>query len=180
MNPDELREGIYALNTRRFGSLAEVMIARIVQLGKGKALFHDLYDDIEEKRVEVKFSRALRKDKMRVTRETVLDCIRDATREYRLVSYDKRFSTEFDCNIQQVKRTEFDVLYYGIFFADRIAIFRIESSEIGPDIYYSDKQHKCNVGEGQFHINQDTLRYHEGTYLYQTLTYQELLDVLTP
>jgi hypothetical protein len=40
------------------------------------------------------------------------------------------------------------VLYYGLFFADCVKIFRIGSGEIGSDIYYSDKQHKGNVCEG--------------------------------
>lgn len=65
------------------------------------------------------------------------------------------------------------------FFADCIKIFRIKSSEIGPQICYSDKQHKGNVGEGQFHINQDTLQTHLDTYLYQTLTYEELFQLLS-
>ena len=43
------------------------------------------------------------------------------------------YEYDFDCNIQQVKRLEFDVLYYGLFFADRIAIFKMHSSEILSD-----------------------------------------------
>jgi len=88
----------------------------------------------------------------------------------------KNFS--FDCNIQQVKKVEFDVLYYGLFFADCVKIFRIMSEQIGSQIFYSDKQHKGNVGEGQFHINGDTFQIHLDNYLYQTLTYEELYELL--
>ncbi len=56
MTPDMLRDGIFNLKTRRFGSVAEVMIKRLAKLGKGRNLFHDLYDDINRHRVEVKFS----------------------------------------------------------------------------------------------------------------------------
>jgi hypothetical protein len=77
-----------------------------------------------------------------------------------------------------VKRAEFDILYYGLFFADCVVIFRINSDQIGSQIYYSDKQHKGNVGEGQFHINQDTLQIHLDRYLYQKLTYDKLLKLL--
>jgi hypothetical protein len=87
--------------------------------------------------------------------------------------------SSFDCNIQQIKRTEFDSLYYGLFFSECVKIFHITSEEIGPDIYYSDKQHKGNVGEGQFHVNQDTLEIHLRQYLYQTLGYDELVELLT-
>ena len=65
-------------------------------------------------------------------------------------------------------------------FADCVKIFRIQSTEIGSSIHYSDKQHKGNVGEGQFHINQDTLQTHVDKYHYNTLTYDELLNLLTP
>ena len=90
---------------------------------------------------------------------------------------------KFDCNIQQVKRVEFDVLYYGLFFSDFIKIFRIESLDIkensrGGRIYYSDFQHKGNEGEGQFHINPNTFQIHLDYYLYKTLTYDELYQLL--
>jgi hypothetical protein len=179
MDGNDLREGIFALNTRRFGSVAEVLIQRLTKLGKAKNLFHDLYDDLARKRVEVKFSRALRKSEIRVTPETVLECIESATSENRLVPWTERERTPYDCNIQQVKRAEFDVLYYGVFFSDRVVIFRIDSDEIGPGILYSDRQHKGNIGEGQFHVNHDTIGIHVRQHLYGKLTYDELLDVLS-
>ena len=86
---------------------------------------------------------------------------------------------DFDCNIQQIKRKEFETLYYGVFFSDAVTIFRIKSEEIGSQIQYSDKQHKGNVGEGQFHINRRTMQVHLDEYLYQTLTYETLLQLLT-
>ena len=179
MDGKTLREGIFALNTRRFGSVAEVLIQRLVHLGKARSLFHDLYDDFANKRVEVKFSRALKKNAFPVTKDTVLRCIETATSEQRLVAWDDRNTTAFDCNIQQIKRREFDDLYYGVFFSDCVVIFHIESGQIGPDIFYSDKQHKGNVGEGQFHINQDTVAIHEENYLYRKLTYDELFQLLS-
>jgi len=178
MDGDTLRDGIFALHTRRFGSVAEVMIRRLVHLGKGRNLFHDLYDDAAQHRIEVKFSRVQRAAETRITEATVLQCIEEATSEHRLVDFDEWRGQTFDCNIQQIKRVEFDVLYYGLFFADCVTIFRINSSEIGPQIFYSDKQHKGNLGEGQFHINQDTLQIHLDNYLYCSLTYDGLLELL--
>lgn len=179
MDGDTLREGIFALNTRRFGSVAEVLIQRLVKLGRAQNLFHDLYCDIKLKRVEVKFSRALKKSEIPVTASTVLQCIEAATSEKRLVAWSERRTVCFDCNIQQVKRVEFDELYYGVFFSDCVAIFHIESGEIGSQIYYSDKQHKGNLGEGQFHINQDTIDIHERQYFYRSLTYHKLAKLLS-
>lgn len=179
MDNTTLREGIFALNTRRFGSVAEVMIERLIECGKAKNQFHDLYDDHENKRIEVKFSRVLKKAKSTVTVETILDCIEEATSSYRFVTFKDWKKTKFDCNIQQIKKAEFDVLYYGLFFFDKILIFKICKKDIGPSIFYSDKQHKGNVGEGQFHINQDTLQIHIDRFLYKELNYERLLALLS-
>lgn len=43
---------------------------------------------------------------------------------------------------------------------------------------YSDKQHKGNVGEGQFHINQINFEYHIQNFLYRELSYEELYKIL--
>ena len=179
MHAEEIRDGIYSLNTRRFGTVAEVMIKRLVGLGKNRNLFHDLYDDVKKRRVEVKFSVVRKKSDTPINENTVLQCIEEAVSEHRMVEFDKWKQFEFDCNIQQIKRTEFEVLYYGLFFSDCVLIFRINNDQIGAQIYYSDRQHKGNVGEGQFHVNQKTLQIHLDNYLYKKLTYQDLYEVLS-
>ena len=179
MTGETLREGIFGLNTRRFGTVAELLVMRLARLGKGRNLFHDLYDDIEKKRAEVKFSRVLKKHEHRITEGTVLRCIEEATSEQRMVAFASWQSTSFDCNIQQIKKAEFEVLYYGLFFSDEVLVFRIDSQTIGPQILYSDKQHKGNVGEGQFHISDKTLQIHLDNYRYRNLSYDELLALLS-
>ena len=69
--------------------------------------------------------------------------------------------------------------YYGLMFADAVVIFRIGAHEIGSHIFYSDKQHKGNEGEGQFHLNRQTLPIHLEHYLYKVITYDELLELLS-
>jgi len=159
------------------------MMKRLLKCSAGKSLFHDLYDDSLHHRIEVKFSVVQKKAEQTVTEESVLRCIEEATAEQRMVAFANWAQHKFDCNIQQVKRAEFDVLYYGLFFSDCIKIFRIESTQIkenreGGGIDYSDRQHKGNVGEGQFHINPRTLQVHLDHYSYKTLTYNQLLELL--
>lgn len=178
MDGETLRDGIFALHTRRFGSVAEVMIKRLIKVGRSRSLFHDLYDDAKKHRIEVKFSRVLKKSETTISEATVLTCIAEATAANRLIRFDEWQRFRFDCNIQQIKRAEFDVLYYGLFFADCVWIFRIESGEIGSEIFYSNKQHKGNVGEGQFHINQDTLAIHLKRHKYRSLSYDDLATLL--
>ena len=183
MDGATLRDGIFALRTRRVGSVAECMVKRLLKYSKGRSLFHDLYDDQLNHRIEVKFSVVQKKAETTVTEDTVLKCIEEAVAENRMVAFSDWKKHKFDCNIQQVKRAEFDVLYYGLFFSDCVKIFRIESQEIkenskGGRIYYSDFQHKGNIGEGQFHINPQTLQIHLDHYHYKTLTYDELYKLL--
>jgi hypothetical protein len=183
MNGEKLRSGIFALRTRRFGSVAECMVKRLLKCSKARSLFYDLYDDAQHQRIEVKFSVVQKESEQTVTEQTVLQCIEDAIAENRMVAFANWRENKFDCNIQQVKRTEFDVLYYGLFFSDCIKIFRIKSKDInennrGGRIYYSDFQHKGNEGEGQFHINLNTFQIHLDHYAYKTLTYDELYQLL--
>lgn len=185
MDGNTLRDGIFSLYTRRFGSVAEFMVKRMEKCGKAQNQFHDLYDDIKHHRIEVKFSVVRKKAETSIYEDTVLQCIEESTSAKRNVLFPEWKQNEFDCNMQQIKRVEFDVLYYGLFFSDCVKIFRIQSEEIkesvfGGKIHYSDKQHKGNKGEGQFHINQDTLQFHLDNYLYQTLTYDELYTLLCP
>ena len=183
MDGEMLRDGIFALRTRRFGSVAECMVKRLLKCSLARSLFHDLYDDALHHRIEVKFSVVQKKAERTVTEQTVVRCIEEATAGKRMVAFSEWQQHKFDCNIQQVKRAEFDVLYYGLFFSDCIKIFRIATKDIkensrGGRIYYSDFQHKGNEGEGQFHINPNTFQIHLDHQLYKTLTYDELYQLL--
>lgn len=86
---------------------------------------------------------------------------------------------EYWCNIQQVKPNEFDYLYYGIFFTDKILIFKIKSENIEKIPAYSNKQHRGNIGEGQFPLNQKTLKWHIENNFEQELSYNKLYDILS-
>lgn len=179
MNGTTLRDGIFALHTRRFGSVAEVMIQRLIHAAKARSLFHDLYDDAMKHRIEVKFSRIQKMSETTITEASVLQCIAEATAANRMVPFTQWQQFKFDSNIQQIKRTEFEILYYGLFFADCVKIFRIESSQIGSQINYSDFQHKGNEGEGQFHFNPRTMTFHLQNYMYKSISYDELYQLLT-
>ena len=42
---------------------------------------------------------------------------------------------------------------------------------------FSNKQHKGNLGEGQFHLNQSTINWHLKNHLDRWVTYLELYDL---
>ncbi|MGK5090289.1 hypothetical protein WDW86_22305 [Bdellovibrionota bacterium FG-2] len=179
MNANKFRDGIFNLKTRRLGKVAELMIQRLISCGKGRSLFHDLYDEDKNHLIEVKFSTVRKKNDRTLSEETVLKGIEDELAENRQVSFKSWKNFTFDCNIQQIKKDQFDSLYYGLFFHDVVLIFKIGSHDITKEnLNYSDKQHKGNKGEGQFHINQDTLPKHLKDYLYKQITYEQLLELL--
>jgi len=82
MDGEKLRDGIFALRTRRFGSVAECMVKRLLKCSLARSLFHDLYDDALHHRIEVKFSVVQKKAERTVTEQTVVRCVEEATAEH--------------------------------------------------------------------------------------------------
>lgn len=176
----KFRDGIFSLNTRRFGKVAELMIQRIYDYKEPDSLAYDLQNGSGQK-IEVKFSTVLKKCESNINFDNLIESVVSSNLDNRMLTYDRARELSFDCNIQQVKIKEFKYLYYGCFFEDKIMICKIESSEIpqDPKILYSDHQHRGNKGEGQFHINNTTLQNHLNKYLIKWLTYDELYDLFT-
>lgn len=175
----EFRDGIFALRTRRFGTIAELMIEALYNFTKSHNIFHDRYDKVGHQRIEIKFSTVMKVNKAKINRCNAIDQCKKANLGNRALNSTDIDKYDFDCNIQQVKRLEFDVLYYGLFFADKIAIFKMNSNEILSCFGYSDKQHKGNEGEGQFHLNRSSIDYHMQNHFVQWLTYEELYNILS-
>lgn len=174
---DEFRSGIFSLHTVRFGRVAEIMVQKLFGMENSNTLKYDKILDGE--RIECKFSRALRENEETIKPANVLESCRKANYENRVFSSEEAESVPFDCNIQQVKRKEFDKLYYGIFFIDKIEIYVISAEEIFGLDNYSDKQHRGNIGEGQFHISNGNIKYHRERYLSAELTYEELYNLFS-
>ena len=170
----KFRDCIFSLHTRRFGTIAELMIEALYNFDRSHNQFHDRFDEVGKKRIEIKFSTVMKANSSVITKHNAIAQCLTANLENRALNSTEMNLYDFDCNIQQVKRFEFDVLYYGLFFADRIAIFKMNSNEILSCLGYSDKQHKGNTGEGQFHLNPSTINYHLQNHFVQWLTYEEL------
>lgn len=175
---EEFRDGIFALRTRRFGTVAEIMIKRLYNLDESGTLAFDKRDRYSKARIEVKFSTVMKENDDKIRETNVIDQCKKANVSNRAMKSSEVGKYSFDCNIQQVKRKEFDVLYYGLFFADAIEIYKMSSNEILECPGYSDKQHRGNEGEGQFHLNESNIGYHREKFLDRVLTYAELYTLL--
>ena len=175
---NKFRNGIFSLRTVRLGKVAEIMIKKIYGFSAPRNKYHDLFDERTKERIEVKFSTVTRKNKIKIRENNVVaQCIEANELSNRVISSNEVAIEKFDCNIQQVKPAEFDVLYYGLFFYDCIQIYRVKSSDVPNIKGWSDKQHKNNTGEGQFHIKDDTYLFHQ-SYQEKQLSYKELYRLL--
>lgn len=174
---EEFRDGIFALRTRRFGTVAEIMVKRLYDLDESGSLAFDKKDRHSEDRIEVKFSTVMKKNDDRICEDNVIDQCKKANLANRAMKSSETNRYSFDCNIQQVKRKEFDLLYYGLFFSDQIEVYKMTSEEVLTCPGYSDKQHRGNEGEGQFHLNMSNIKYHREHFKDRVLTYAELYNL---
>ncbi len=175
---NKFRSGIFSLRTVRLGKVAEIMIKKIYGFSAPKNKYHDLFDDKTKERIEVKFSTVTRRNQIKIRdNNVVIQCIEANELSNRVISSNEVAGEKFDCNIQQVKPLEFDVLYYGLFFYDCIQIYRVKACDVPNITGWSNKQHKNNIGEGQFHITDDTFLSHQPRQVKQ-LSYKELYKLL--
>ncbi len=177
---DLFRDGILNLNTRQFGTAVELIVVLLNRYKKNNNLDCDLIDPETNKKIEVKSSRVYKKQSLNFTLDNLYDLIVNNTNRNRLLRQDQVTQEKFDCNIQQVKTDLFDTLYYLLFFYDVIEVFKIENKEIQKDVNlnYSNRQHRGNEGEGQFHITQKNYKYHRNKYFIQSITYEEIKKLL--
>ena len=171
---NDLMDGIMALNTRQFGTVIELMIKIIYQMKDSNDLSFDL--SYQGCKIEVKGSRVYKKNKLKLNEANLYDVIVSNNNKNRLIKQKDAKKIIFDCNIQQIKTQYFDYLYYVLFFSDIIEFFMINSDKIIEDkaIGYSNKQHRGNEGEGQFHINEKNYLHHKEHYFIQQMNYKEL------
>ena len=175
---EKFKNGIFDLRTRRFGTVAEIMIKKLYGLNESGTLAFDKRDTVTNARVEIKFSTALKKNEEAINDQNVFQQVMDADYKTRAIfSYEAEIY-DFDSNIQQIKGKEFDILYYGLFFWDQIEIFKVTRLEVLNFENYSNKQHRGNVREAQFHLNRRNIGLHRDHFLQRVLSYSELYELL--
>ena len=65
---------------------------------------------------------------------------------------------DFDMNFQQVKPACCDVFLWMGVWRDKIRYWVLSSKEVSENQYYSEGQHRGNVGEGQLHVRRDNMK----------------------
>ena len=182
-NEIKLRDAIFSLHTRKFGSVVEVLVEKILKefeflVERPKDLSYDR--KINGLKDEIKGSRVLSKSVLDLNTDNLVETLL-AHESHRFVNLSGDTKIHWDCNIQQIKTPLFNTLWYVLFFGDCVAVFKIASDKIVQDknISYSNKQHRGNEGEGQFHVNEKNIKYHLENYLVKTITYKEVYEKLS-
>lgn len=184
---DRFRQGIFSLRTN-FGELAQLMLKKDLGFVSADDNSYDLKDE-SGNRIEVKFSRAYKKSIPINEDNVILLCSNCSTMVYSSVEAENKTS-DYDCNIQQLKPDCFDYLYYGVFFSDKIVIFCVSRSDFPSSItaFNKDKksariklpgyalQHKGGE-ECQFHIKRTTYKHHKDHYFVKEITYEQLYNL---
>ncbi len=172
------RDGIIDVNTRQFGRVAEVIVKILRDLLESGDLKFDLIEEMTSNKIEVKASKVLRANKLKIDESNFYDVIIKNSNRDRLLATTDIDTKKFDCNIQQIKAKLFDKLVYLLFFKDAVEIFEVDCDAIvaDPSILYVDKQHRGNIGEGQFHVNNKTYPHHKQNYFVRAVTYEELVN----
>lgn len=65
---------------------------------------------------------------------------------------------DFDMNFQQVKPACCDVFIWLGVWRDKIRYWVLASKEVSGNKYFSEGQHRGNVGEGQLHVKRDNIK----------------------
>jgi len=121
--------------------LAPELVKPSKKLDPGYSGQYDLYLD-DSIRVEVKASRAV-------------DFESNEALYVKALAFDS--ARPFDMNFQQTKPSCCDVFVWIGVWRDRIRYWVLASDEVAENKYFSDKQHRGNVGEGQLHLTRDNI-----------------------
>ena len=179
---EKFRKGIFNLQTRRFGTFAEIMIRTKFNLKKSGKKEYDAVDE-DGNHIEIKFARVIRKSNKTIDESTVIDVVENEPTLFENALSSTDTTNKFSPNIEQVKPEKFNYLYYGLFFTDYIYIYFISSKEI-EEINYTNTMHAVEpvpgqIEEGQFHIDNTNIKLHEKYRLKdKTMTYEDLYNLL--
>lgn len=165
-----IKENIVEMVPRTFGEkVGEYLIRKLIpELEDRLDNSHDA--SLNGEKVEIKLSRALKKSSSASSVKELLTSRKDRG----LIKFDSDFS--FDCNIQQVKPDCFDHIVYGILFDDAIFVFKASKEDIlyNKGLGYNDKQHRGNVGEGQFHLKRSNINFHIDNFLFKKIPWKSV------
>ena len=174
-NLEKIKKNIINMSTKDFGTFFEKIIKKELELNDSK---NGAYDGIKNsKKIEIKVSRVIKK-----INKNKFENYYDYLLQYekKLLPEVELLTRNYDCNIQQVKPYLFDELIYGLLLDEGLLLFKInkEIFKNNPGlIKYTDKQHRGNKNEGQFHINSSNINIHMKEFFLKRIEFDRILKL---
>ncbi len=182
----EVRNGFMLSSSRKFGEkFVESVIRNKYRLKESKTRLYDAKNANAEK-CEIKGVRAWREDATKPI--SFLDEIKAESRKMgsdapnnplnRMVTFNDFIKEQIIANVQNIKLSNFDILYYCVFYKDRVQVFRCKN-EVVSDIHRWCPNHgsKEKGQNGQFPISKDNIDWHLDHCLVDTMSYDEIYQI---
>ena len=182
--PGRIRDGLFLAASRTYAEqYIEPLLRAKFNLESPEAGDHDAKDKLGN-RYEIKASKVMRKRQNGSTARSLLDRILFEISDSPLSRYFDSVNAsqeEFDANIQNVKRSHFDVLLYALLFRDAILVFSAKSEDIRTGSFpnWSDKHGRYDQEgmSGQFPISRRNIYWHLEHNFVAKITYREAAQI---
>jgi len=172
----KMKASIIGMGPKNIGGFLEKILLRFYNIDEFGNTNSENDGIHQTEKIEIKSSRALHQEKTKM--KTGFDFLKNYNR--RLLSINELTNLSFDCNMQQVKPEYFDKIYYGILTENGFLVFKMNKMVLLSDknISYSDKQHRGNFGEGQFHVKKSNIKYHMLHYYEGCISWYNIIKIL--
>lgn len=182
--PGNIRDALFLAASRTYAEqYIEPLLRAKFELELPTAGDHDATDGLGN-RYEIKASKVMRRRQNGSAARSLLDRILFELSDSPLSRYFDAAAAaheDFDANIQNVKRSHFDVLLYALLFRDTILIFSAKSEDIGSGRFpnWSDKHGRYDQEgmSGQFPISRRNIDWHLANTYLCAVTYREAVQI---
>ena len=176
MNHNKMKQKLFSLKTRRFGTCLEIITRMLFNLKECDYKYANAVDS-SGKLYEICGSTCNINLLCRLQEDNIIDFLSSSNdEETHICNFID--NNDFNCNFNQIKPNCFDYLIYVLCFHDFILFFKISSNDIVQKSWLHHKQHKMSTNECQFNINRNSLVYHINNHLLEKLSYEELFKKL--
>lgn len=159
-------EKLIRLENKNRGLLTELFLTKLYGFVKSGTTGYDL-TDANSTKIEVKSSIPRKTDKNTYTLLQLLD------KQYESVSETELKTCDYNCNIQNINTSKFDIMYYILYLADKVLIFSATAKQV--EAFNLVQKHQDLK---MFSISKNNIASHYCN-LVKTCTYEELLQALT-
>jgi hypothetical protein len=179
---ETVRNSIFLASSRTYSeTYMEPLLRRKYNLTKSVDNSHDAINQFKE-HGELKSSKTLRKVYPKRKEKSLLNqiiSIQETTETNRMIPFADCKTADYLSNIQNIKRDDFEYMYYVLLFEDCAKIFFIKSEDVEKVPNWSPKHGRYDeLGKsGQFPIDKSNIQYHLNNHLIDTMTWIEITDI---